>query len=514
MSDETINPATPILVGVGQNTVHWDGASPESAPNPQSLQSAAAKRALADSGAGNLLAGLIDSVFVIRSNLDSVRGAKHPFGRCANPPASLAAALGINGARHIYSYVGGDQPQALVNEAAETIFAGRAKAVLIAGSEAISAMKLALKQGTTLDWNGSAEGEMEDRGLGDELLSDYEIKNGLGAPTQTYPVFEHALRTRLGSSREAHVALMSELWEGFSKVAAQNPHSQFVGRKTAEFLATESKENYPVADPYLKWHVAQDAVNQGAALILTSVGEAQRLGIDPAKWVYLHGYAQAKDRLVSARADLSRSRPIELTLAAALAAAGKRTADIAAFDLYSCFPCAVLLAAEALALDWRQTVPTVTGGLPFFGGPGNSYSLHAIATMTEKLRASPNQFGLILANGGFLSKEAVGVYSAVPKAGWQPHSSLALQAEIDGQPIPKLLTASCEAEVESFTVTFTKGQPSRSYVIAKTSEGRIIARAHSNDQQLFAGLLASDPVGKMVFIEHLDGVNFVAKVAS
>ena len=382
-----IDPATPVLVAVGQATVKWDGETPSSAPSPQSLQVLAAQVALDDSGAGAPLASTIDTVIVIRSNLDSIRDSKHPFGRCSNPPGALAAGLGITGARLIYSVVGGDQPQALVNEAAEAIFAGTAKSVLIAGSEATGAMKTALKQRIKLDWDKDVEGAFEDRGLGPELLSDYEITNGLGAPTQTYPAFEHALRTRMGLSREDHAGLMAELLEVFSKVAEQNPYSQFPAPRSAEFLRTSSKDNYPVADPYLKWHVAQDAVNQGAALVLTSVGEARRLGIDPGKWIYLHGYAAAKDRLVSERPDLSRSLPIELSLGAALQSAGKQSAEIAQFDLYSCFPCAVLLACEALQLDWRKTAPTVTGGLPFFGGPGNSYSLHAIATMAERLRA-------------------------------------------------------------------------------------------------------------------------------
>lgn len=504
-----IDPATPILVAVGQVTNRWDGTVPSDAPSPQSLQLLAAHAALEDSGAAVELTRAIDTVMVIRSNLDSVRGSKHPFGRCSNPPGALAERLGIEGAKLIYSVVGGDQPQALVNEAAEMIFAGTVKAVLIAGSEATGAMKTALKQRIKLDWNEHAEGEFEDRGLGPQLLSEYEINNGLGAPTQTYPVFEHALRSRLGLSRSQHIAMMSELWEGFSNVAAQNPYSQFPEPRSAEFLKTSGKDNYAVADPYLKWHVAQDAVNQGAAVVLTSVGEAQRLGIPPAKWIYLHGYAQAKDRLVSERPDLSRSRPIELALEAALQAAGTKATDIAVFDLYSCFPCAVLLASEALQLDWRKTEPTVTGGLPFFGGPGNSYSLHAIGTMAERLRAAPEQFGLILANGGFLSKEAVGIYSAKPKAAWRPFSSASIQAEIDGQPIPRLLTSSGDAEVESFTVTYKKGRPSRGYVIAKTAEGRVIARARSGHRATLAALAANDPVGTRVRITSTDGVNYL-----
>ena len=114
--------------------------------------------------------------------------------------------------------VGGDQPQALVNEAAEAIFAGDADTILIAGAEATAAMKVALKRGMSLDWSRSSDGPSEDRGRGAALLSRYEITNGLGAPTQTYPLFEHALRTRLGLTRAAHAMLMSELWAGFSAV--------------------------------------------------------------------------------------------------------------------------------------------------------------------------------------------------------------------------------------------------------------------------------------------------------
>ena len=509
MSMSQIDPTTPILVGVGQVTRAWDGGDLASAPSPTGLQTSAAEAALADTGVSDAMVKAIDNVFVVRWNHDSVTGTKHPFGRCENPPGTLASRLGITGAQHVYSVVGGDQPQALINEAAEAIFSGAAKAVLIAGSEAAGAMKLALKQRLKLDWSDSVDGEFEDRGHGPKLLSEYEIKNGLGVPTQTYPVFEHALRARLGLSREDHRALMSELWERFSRVAASNPYAQFPELRSAEFLQTESPENYPVADPYLKWHVAQDAVNQGAAVILTSVGEAQALGIDPAKWVYLHGYSAAKDRLVSERGDLSRSQAIDLALAAALTASGKSAREIDQFDLYSCFPCAVLLAAEALELDWRKTVPTVTGGLPFFGGPGNSYSLHAIATMTERLRAEPEQFGLILANGGFLSKEAVGIYSAVPTLDWQPSSSITIQAQIDNSPAPRLLTKSCEAKVESFTGTYRKGQPSRGYVIANTDEGRLLARVRTGHRATLTALAANDPVGSEVRIVSENGVNYI-----
>jgi acetyl-CoA C-acetyltransferase len=505
-----IDPMTPILVGVGQSVNHWDGSDPTQAPSPLSLSIEAAQAALRDAGANRSVAEAIDTVVVVRTNQDSVPGATHRFGRCANPPATLAAAVGIAPRRAIYSKVGGDQPQALVNEFAEAIFNGQSQAAVLAGAEAIAAMKSAERSRLDLDWSTSEVAEMEDRGPGKRLLSAYELANGLSFPTQTYPAFEQALRARLGLSRDEHRQLMSELWTSFSAVAASNPYAQFPLARSASFLATPSVENYEIADPYLKWHVAQDAVNQGAALVLTSVGKARELGIDPRRWVYLHGYGQAADRFITERQDLSRSRAMELVLKRALESANRQASDIAFFDLYSCFPCAVLIAAEALGIDWRQSVPTVTGGLPFFGGAGNNYSMHAIASMVEKLRGAPGAYGLVLANGGYLSKEAAGVYSTTAVENWRPISSDDLQATIDAGPAPQLLTESVEAVVESYTVTFRKGQPNRGYVLARTDNGRILARARSGHRATLKALADVDPIGRVVRIEAEGGTNFLA----
>jgi acetyl-CoA C-acetyltransferase len=505
-----ISNSTPVIIGVGQVVDHWDGSDAAQAPSPSTLARDAALAALADTGAGGAVAAAIDVLAFVRVNSDSITGVKQPFPQCADLASALAADLGIAPKRRVYSKVGGDQPQALVNEFAAAIFAGEADTVLLAGSEAIAAMKIATRARMKLDWSRKDVGKFDDRGLGAPMLSSYERANGLGFPTQTYPVFEQALKSRLGLDVESYTRMLSELWAGFSEVAATNPYSQFPVARTADFLATPSKENYRVADPYLKWHVAQDAVNQGAAVILTSLGRARALDVPEAKLVYLHGSAEGADRFVTERPDLSRSRSIELVGRRALETAGKTAGEMAEIDLYSCFPCAVLLAAEALQLDWRSRRLTVTGGLPFFGGPGNNYSMHAIATMIERLRMQPGAFGLVLANGGFLSKQAAGVYSTTPRANWQPVDCADLQAELDAQVAPRLLETDGEVAVEAYTVTWRKDVPQRAFVIGSMGEGRVLARVATGHRATCAALAATDPLGRIVRVRREGETNLLA----
>ncbi|MEL6956953.1 MAG: acetyl-CoA acetyltransferase, partial [Pseudomonadota bacterium] len=142
----------PVLVGVGQFTSHWDGTEgPEGAPSPLSLMAAASSAALADCGA-NGIEDAIDTLAVVRIFEDSVPGDNHPHGHNTNLPGTLARDLKTAPGRLIYSSVGGQSPQELVNEFAAAIHAGEAECVLISGSEANKASKAARRHGVEIDW--------------------------------------------------------------------------------------------------------------------------------------------------------------------------------------------------------------------------------------------------------------------------------------------------------------------------------------------------------------------------
>lgn len=486
----------PVLVGVGQSLSQWDGtAGPASAPSPLSLMVEASKKALIDTGAPDVT-GAIDMIAVVRIFEDSVRGAPHPHGHNTNLPGTLARDIAASPAHLIYETVGGQSPQALVNEMAAKIFDGEIECALISGSEANRASKGARRHGVDIDWTDGSEAGYEDRGTGPMMLSREEIKHGIIAPAYFYALFENAFAAREGQSRSQRRKAMADLFQPFTTVAANNPYSQFPVEHSVDFLSTPSRENYEYADPFLKWFIAQDAVNQGAAAIVMSSSKADELGIAEDKRIYLHGAGEGSDDFISVRPRLDGSFAMEAAISRALGQAGKTAAEMAHFDLYSCFPCAVFSSAQALGIDWK-TDPrplTLTGGLPFFGGPGNNYSLHGIAEMAVKLRTDAGKFGLVLANGGWMTKEAVGVYSTAKPASFTPVAQYARPAEEI-----ELCSDDCVGKLETFTVTHGKEGPNKGIIFARLPDGR---RALANASPAALAILRDDanPAGRTVKI--------------
>ena len=500
----------PIIVGVGQVVEHWDGSDLNQAPSPLGLITESIKRAQADAGLSDLI-GKLDTLAVVRAFTDSLRTPFDPFGKAKNFPAAVIEAASISPKKTIYSTAGGEQPQSLVNELSEDIARGDIRMAMITGGEALATLKTALKKQLALDWSSEADADIEERGAQTDFISMYEMVNGMGLPPQTYAAMEQALRARLGMSKAQYLNYMGGICAGLSKTAQQNPYSQYPQAKSAEFLATASKDNYPICDPYLKWLIAQDAVNQASTLILTSVGYAKELGIDPDQWIYLHGYSDVKEKLVSERPDLSKSKALELAISGAISSAGIAAGDIAYRDIYSCFPIVVHLASEVLGLDPVSDQMSMTGGLSFFGGAGNNYSTHAIATVVEKLRQDRQAYGLVLANGGFMSKQSAGVYSAKTPQAWAEISSEALQAEVDAQPECKLLNEDCTAVIEAYTVRHDRNGITHAYLFARNDQGRVMAVAPADHRATMQALHKFDnPVGQTVNIIHREGKNILS----
>jgi acetyl-CoA C-acetyltransferase len=491
---------TPVIIGVGEASERIDAAD-YAALSPAELAGRASQAAVNDAGATKPLAPHIDLIAAIRQFEVSTPNAKPPFGAADNFPRAIARRIGADPNHAILEPTGGQGPQHLVNELAQSIAAGEVGMALITGSEAISTVRHLTGKGETRDWSESVGGQLEDRGYGvSGLVTGEMIRHGGATPIQVYALFENARRARLGLDRSAYRLAMGDLFEPFTRVAEANPHAMSREFHTAEDLATVTASNRLTSDPFPRRMVARDQANQGAAVLITSAERARELGVPEEKLVYLHGGADAKERTVVERADLSTSPASVLAAKRALQVAGIDIGQIGLFDFYSCFPIAVFNMLEGLGLALDDPRPfTVTGGLPFFGGAGNNYSMHAIASMVRALRAQPGAYGFVGANGGFLSKYSVGIYSTKPAA-WLGFDSNALQAEIDGWEKPALAEPVAGAgTVETYTIDYS-GKVPRGLVVGNLDEGgaRFIAATAPDDAATIRAMIDQEPLGARV----------------
>lgn len=500
-----VDPRTPVLVGVGQFTERIDDPDYRGMSAVE-LATAAVRAALTDTGAKGVAAA-VDTVFALRQfEISGPMPAK--LGKSNNYPRSVMNRVGGDPARVVLEPVGGQSPQKLVTEAGNAIVAGDADVVMIMGSENGSTLRYFADRDDKPDFTEHVDGQLDDRGsqiFG--YISEYTIQHGLtGAPVQ-YGLLENARRARLGLSVADYRVHMAELFAPLSKVAAKNPFSSSPVERSVDEIITVTGDNRMICDPYPRLLVARDQVNQGAAAVLMSLDAARRLVVPEEKWVYVHGHSDMIEQQMLDRVDLGASPASVMAAQEALRVAGIGVDDIATFDLYSCFPFPVFVICEALGIggdDPRGL--TLTGGLPYFGGPGNSYSLHGIAETVVQMRDNPGQFGFVGANGGIMSKYSVGIYSTEP-VGWRADRSEELKKEIDALPkIDVTEKPDGSATIETYSVRYD--WPIRTGIIV----GRLDAdnsrfMATTDDADLVALMSEGDPLGAAIDVWPTDNGN-------
>lgn len=504
-----MDPRTPVLIGGGQFT--WRGGF-EDAPGPLASLQTAAERAAVNAGLQPTDLGELDAVGVVAFAVDAPGSESLAVPRMQNAPRTLARALGAEARTEIYTHTGGNSPQQLINVLAERIAAGEVDFALAAGSEFMGSLRKKLKAGYVLEGYGVDEADAPER-IGDPRpgCSAQERAHGLHFPVNAYPLFENALRARDRRSHPEHMRRIGALFAGFTRVAAANPHAWFRQERTADELITVAPDNRLISFPYPKRLNAIMDVDQSAAVLMCSVERAQALGVPQERWVFLHGCADAADLWNPLdRRDYVSSPAIRAVGERALAMAGIGVEDLAVIDLYSCFPVAVEIAAEALGLSLDDPRGlTLTGGLPYFGGPGNNFSMHAVAEMLDRLRARPGAYGLVTANGWFLTKHSMGVYSTTPVDGpWVREDPAVLQREIDALPHPEIVERpEGQAWIETYTIVHNREGYRMGIVIGRDEQARRFVAHTPADPALLASMETREQVGRPGAVGlHPDGV--------
>lgn len=440
----SIDPRTPVLVGLG--TVQQQERDPAMAQEPVQLMIAAVRAAAADCGSPGLAAAA-ERICVPQG-----------MWRYGDAARMVARAIGARAATTVCAKVGILQ-QSLIGDVCRRITAGEIDSGIVVGGEA--RFRALQAQIAGVDASETVNQDTPDEVLepAAELLLPVETESGLGMmPVGYYAVVESAFRAAQGLTPDAHRDRIAALYSRFSEIAAGNPHAWKREHLPAQQIRDASARNPMLAFPYTKLHNSSWNVDQAAALLFCSAQRASALGIARERWIFPRASSESNHMLaLSARPQLHRLPGARIAGQRALEVSGLDVHELDLVELYSCFPIALELYAAELGIS-REQDWTVTGGMPFAGGPLNNYVLQATARMAELLREGRGTNGLVSSVSGYLTKQGFGVWSRDP--GPAGFASVDVSDEVAGVTVPKRVVAPPDgvARIGGYTVVYREGQ--------------------------------------------------------
>ncbi len=479
----------PVLVGAGQLV----NRNPESAVEPIDYIKTCALKAEEDTGTGNIL-----------SKIDSLSVVNVISRNYVNGPIQLAEMLNAQPNDMVITPIGAAAPQSLTNRLCDRISKGESEIGLICGAEAFYSSKKFPPRTFSADVQIPSP-SVTLFGDANPARSETEIKYGVSAPKTIYPLFANAFRKAQGLSMAESMQQNGRICAQYAKVAANNKYAWFRDGKDIATITSVTPQNRMIDYPYTKYMNAIMNVDQAAAVIIMSEEKADALGIAPEKRVYLVGCSDAYEKwLISNRVNYYSSPGLDIAFSNAFQQAGIEKNQVDFWDFYNCFPIPAQLAVKALDLD-EETVPTVTGGLPYFGGPGNNYCLHSICSMMEQIRKKPEKKGLLHSLSWFMSKYAIGIYSGVKPDTFQRRDPEEYMHDVDKQfPDVDILDETTGAfEIETYTVTMNRdGEPESAVIIAKTDKNERLFALNDQDTSLMKAMTTEEPIGKKAKISY------------
>ena len=477
----------PVIVGVGETLDRPTDLG--QALEPLALMETALREADADAGGG----------FLARiASLDVVNQLSW---RYADAAGELCAQLDIAPTRAVYGPVGGESPVRFLHEAAIRIARGEAEVCAVVGAEAQWSVNKARAAGIDLPWTPKPPAT----GGGPRIeVHPLALKLGVFLPVSVYPFYENAAAHHWGQTPREALAESGALWSAYAAVAAGQPNAWIKTAFTSDQITTPRPDNRPIAWPYTKLMVANMQVNQGAAVILTSLAAARAAGIADERLVFVWGGAAAREPGDYLQRDHYHGSVAQDAVLEAVG--GMAPGGFDALELYSCFPCVPKMARRTLGLS-DDVTPTVTGGLTFFGAPMNDYMTHAAVAMTRRLRGSAGLgggTGLLYGQGEFVTKHHGLVLADRPAPeGGRALEDVSVQATADARrgPVPAFAEdATGAAVLETHTVLYDRdGAPTHGVAIVRTTDGaRTMARVPGDDADTLAALTDPDafPIGR------------------
>ena len=371
--------------------------------------------------------------------------------------------------------------QSLINDACKKIIDGKIKACLIVGGEArYKRIKAQIENKNFIETELNENPDFYVK-PSDDLNINIEIENLGTMAVGYYAILESAFRCSKNRDFHDHHRNIANVYSKFSKIAKVNKMGWLKESFTSEDILNSSKRNPQMAFPYNKLHCTSWNVNQAAAMILCSEELADKLNINAKKRIYPLASSENNHMIPTLlRQNLFESYGLNLAAKFILDVCKKNNLKPTYYDLYSCFPAAVQMFAEALRIK-NISSTSLTGGMSFAGGPLNSYVINSTVQLFKKIRENKKNIGIITGVSGMMTKQSFALWSGEPNCQYE-FKDVSLKAS--KKEIAKELSNKKDGngKIIGYTVLNDKNSTKKAVIYVEDISGkRNIIRSYDNE---------------------------------
>ena len=390
------------------------------------------------------------------------------FWRYRDPGKWIAEKNNFSNAKTSVNKIGVLQ-QHLINNTCNKIIKGEIRAGLILGGESRAKMIAALKEGIEYKEMELSTNPDQYVKAKDDLYGEGEAEAlGLMA-VGYYAVMESAMRKSKSLTLKEHEDYLGSMYADFSEIASKNQYAASDKSISKDQIMLANSDNKPMAYPYNKYHCTSWNVSQASAILICEEGLADQLNISKQKRIDPMASSETNHMIaLIQRPSLISSAGLKLASEKINEVVDKHSINLNLIDLYSCFPVAVQQFENVLNLN-TKTSRTITGAMPFAGGPLNNYMLHATVQALLKLR-SESGHSLITGVSGMMTKQSFCLWSSEYQMPFY-HADVTKKAQQLDKPIPISNAKHGNGIVIGYTVLYEGTKPTLGVFYIEDSQG-------------------------------------------
>ena len=416
------------------------------------------------------------------------------FWRYRDPGKWIAEKNNFSNAKTSVNKIGVLQ-QHLINNTCNKIIKGEIRAGLILGGESRAKMIAALKEGVEYKEMELSTNPDQYVKAKDDLYGEGEAEAlGLMA-VGYYAVMESAMRKSKSLTLKEHEDYLGSMYAEFSEIASKNQYAASDKSISKDQIMLANNDNKPMAYPYNKYHCTSWNVSQASAILICEEELADQLNISKQKRIYPMASSETNHMIaLIQRPSLISSAGLKLASEKINEVVDENSINLDFIDLYSCFPVAVQQFENVLNLNTKIS-KTITGAMPFAGGPLNNYMLHATVQALLKLR---NQSGNSLITGvsGMMTKQSFCLWSSEYQMPFY-HVDVTKKAQQLDKPIPISKAKHGNGIVIGYTVLYEGTQPSLGVFYIEDSQGerKVVT---SQDKEIISSMREKEWIEKEI----------------